>query len=122
MGDEDDSPSNKLLMMQSKAKKLQHPGTELRLHSMKELEDPEESDDEGQLNIEDADIDKSDPIELEFYLLLNHKSIITNFKLMMPDLYEGFKNAIPTVLTTITEKGWIFLWYENLMDKNMSFM
>lgn len=40
----------------------------------------------------------------------------------MPDLYEGFKNAIPTVITTITDKGWAFLWYENLMDKNMSFM
>jgi len=40
----------------------------------------------------------------------------------MPDLYEGFKNALPTVIATITKKGWIFLWYENLMDKNISFM
>jgi len=124
MGDEDDSPSNKILMMQNKTRKMQHSGVELKLRSMKELDNPGEGneDEEGQLNIEEADDDKGDPIELEFYLLLNHKSIITSFKLMMPDLYEGFKNAIPTVLTTITEKGWIFLWYENLMDKNMSFM
>jgi len=32
------------------------------------------------------------------------------------------QNAIPTVIATVTEKGWIFLWYENLMDQNMSFM
>jgi hypothetical protein len=41
---------------------------------------------------------------------------------MMPDLYEGFKNAIPTVITTLTVNNWVYLWYENLMDKNMAFM
>ena len=67
-------------------------------------------------------LSEEEPLELEYYLLLSHKSEITNFKVLMPDLYEGFKHAIPTVIATVTKKGWIFLWYENLMDQNISFM
>lgn len=121
MGDEQDSPSNRMLMMQNRARKIQ-PTNGIRIHSLKDLDGPDESGDDNELNNEDKDQDKSDPLELEYYLLLNHKSVITSFKLLMPDLYEGFKNAMPTVLATITEKGCVFLWYENLMDKNMAFM
>lgn len=108
-----------MMMKQNKARKLK--GTnDFKLHSLKELDEDDESELEYEKDNDEGET--SSPLELNYYLLLSHKSTITGFKLMMPDLYEGFKNAIPTVLTTITEKGWIFLWYENLMDKNMAFM
>lgn len=89
-------------------------------YKVKSLKDLDELDDEAELNLEEGPRGgtvASAPIDLNFYLLLNHRSNITNFKLMMPDLYEGFKNAIPTVITTMTVNNWVYLWYENLMDK-----
>ena len=105
-------------MKQNKAKVI-HDSNEIKLHSHSKFG---ENKNVQLLNREDIDDDKDDPVELEYYSLLNHNSKIVSFKLMMPDLFEGYKNAIPTALATITEKGWIFLWYENLMDKNISFM
>jgi hypothetical protein len=121
MGDGQGSPTNKQLMMQNRMKNISNKN--VRFKSLKDLDNLD--DDDEFLNNEEGPGDKAEatiPLELNYYLLLSHKSKITRFKLMMPDLYEGFKNAIPTVITTITEKGWIFLWYENLMDKNIAFM
>lgn len=85
---------------------------------MKDLDDLIEKEENSVQTVDDQE----EPLELEYYLLLSHKSPITNFKVLKPDLYEGFKHAIPTVIATVTKKGWIFLWYENLMDQNISFM
>ena len=95
-------------------------GHNFRIKSIKDLDALDDADS----NDEDMAEDGADttPFDLNCYELIDHKSKILSFKLMMPDLYEGFKNATPTVLTTLTAKGWAFLWYENLMSGKLSFM
>jgi hypothetical protein len=92
------------------------------IKSFRDLEDMSDDDNLNSENVGKRGREDNVSLDLNFYLLLSHKSKVTGFKLLKPDLYEGFKNAIPTVITTTTEKGWTFLWYENLMDKNVAFM
>jgi hypothetical protein len=105
-------------MRDNKTKKLKG-ANDFKFKSLKDLDNMIENS-----SVEDASDGSSEEpqLDLDYYMLLSHNSTITSFKMLMPDLYEGFKNAIPTVIATITQKGWIFLWYENLMDKNMAFM
>jgi hypothetical protein len=117
MGDGKESPSNKQQMQDNRTKKLK--GNNFRFKSLTQLDNMIDNDSDADMSSDSSD---EPQLDLEFYMLLSHKSTITSFKMLMPDLYEGFKNAIPTAIATITQKGWIFLWYENLMDKNMAFM
>lgn len=103
-------------MKQNKTKKI-NDNNNFKIRSLADLND-ENNEQNNDFNEEGH---KSN-LELEYYMLLSHKSAITGFKLLLPDLYESFKNTIPTVVTTITEHSWIYLWYENLMDATMSFM
>lgn len=115
-GDSMDSPTNKIINQQNKTRKIPST-TDLKLKLLAGLND---DDDEEKENFEVESHEST--LELDYYLLLNHKSSITNFKLLKPDLYESFKNSIPTIMATMTERGWVYLWYENLMDKDIAFM
>ena len=114
-GDDQDTPSNRALMKQNKTRKLKGQN-KFKIKSLADLNEDEAKEDEDEKELNE------DTFELEYYMLLNHKSEITYFKLLKPDVYESFNNSIPTIVTTITKKGWIFLWYENLMDRDISFM
>jgi hypothetical protein len=68
-----------------------------KFKSFKELD---ESSDDDNLNKEDTmnkekENEKVLPLDLSFYCLLDHRSPIRYFKMMKPDIYECFKNAIP---------------------------
>ena len=41
---------------------------------------------------------------------------------MRPDIYDSFSCKIPAILITMTESSGIYLWYENLMNKDVEFM
>ena len=41
---------------------------------------------------------------------------------MRPDIYDAFMLKIPTIIITLTESSGIYLWYENLMNKDVEFM
>lgn len=62
------------------------------------------------------------PLELELYELIDHRSIITEFKVKKIDLYESFTKCVPEVFMTFTKDKGIFIWYENLMNETVSFM
>ncbi len=73
------------------------------------------------LNKED-DEDEEIPFDLAAYQLLDHRGPIESFRLMMPDLFEGFTAVLPTVIATFTKEHGIYLWYENMMNKDRQFM
>ncbi len=41
---------------------------------------------------------------------------------MKPDIYDAFTCWLPAIIITMTETSGIYLWYENLMNKDVEFM
>jgi hypothetical protein len=58
--------------------------------------------------------------DLCVYEIPTHRNVIAYFKIFNHDLYESENKYLANVIATITIRNEVFLWYENLVNVNLS--